>query len=85
MLVNVYGTIQCCERITLARWDWNLSVPLCPSSLPRTLFDCTLEKYCLPTDVLVLSIILRNFILASIQLLDVNEVVNFIKKINIML
>jgi hypothetical protein len=60
-------------------------VPLCTPSLPETLSDCTLKKYYLPTDVLVLSIILGNFILSSIHLLDVNEVVNFIKKINIML
>jgi hypothetical protein len=63
MLVNVYGTIQCYERITLARRDWDLSVTLCIQSLLGTLSDCTLEKYCLPTDVLVLSIILGNLFL----------------------
>jgi hypothetical protein len=85
MLVNVYGTIQCCERITLARHDCDLSVLLCAPSRPGTLSDCTLEKYYLPTDMLVLSNILGNFIRASIQLLDVNKVVDFIKKINIIL
>jgi hypothetical protein len=85
MLVNVYGTIQCCERVTLARRDWDLSVPLCAPSRPGTLSDCTLEKYCLSTEVLVLSIILGNFILVSIQLFDVYEVVDFKKKINIIL
>jgi hypothetical protein len=62
MLVNVYGTIQNYKMISLARWDWDLSVPLCAPSLPGTLSDCTLEKYCLPTNVLVLSIILVNLI-----------------------
>jgi hypothetical protein len=42
--------------------DWDLSVPLCAPSRPGTLSDCTLKKYCLPTDVLVLSIIIGNFI-----------------------
>jgi hypothetical protein len=60
-------------------------VSLCAPSLPGALSNCTLKKYCLPTDVKVLSIILGNFILISIQLLDVNEIANFIKKINIML
>ena len=59
MLVNVYGTIQCCERVTLARRDWDLSVPLCAPSRPRTLSDCTLEKYYLPTDVLVCQLFLE--------------------------
>jgi hypothetical protein len=83
--VNVYGIIQNCKRITLARRDWDLNVPLYAPSLPGTLSDYTLEKYCLSTDVLVLPIILGNFTLASIQLLDLNEVVDFIKKINIIL
>jgi hypothetical protein len=51
---------------------------------PLTACDI-IRLYCLPTDVLVLSIILGNFILASIQLLDVNKVMDFIKKINIIL
>jgi hypothetical protein len=50
-------------------------VPLCAPSLPGTLSDCTFKKYCLPTNVFVLSIILGNLYLAFIQLLDVNEVV----------
>jgi hypothetical protein len=58
MLVNVCGTIQCCERVTLARRDWDLSVPLCAPSRPGTLSDCTLEKYYLPIDVLVCQLFL---------------------------
>jgi hypothetical protein len=58
MLVNVYGTIQCCERVTLARRDWDLSVPLCAPSWLGTLSDCALEKYYLPTDVLVCQLFL---------------------------
>jgi hypothetical protein len=58
MLVNVYGTIQCCERVTLARRDWDLSVPLYAPSQPGTLSDCTLEKYYLPTNVLVCQLFL---------------------------
>ena len=58
MLVNVYGTIQYCERVTLARRDWDLSVPLCALSRPGTLSNCTLEKYYLPTHVLVCQLFL---------------------------
>ena len=84
MLVNVYSTIQCCKRVTLTRRDWDLNVPLCaPHGLghyPIVLWKNTI--YPLMCWFVNYS---WELYLASIQLLDVNEVVNFIKKINIML
>jgi hypothetical protein len=45
-----------------------------PPHFPGNLPGCFLEKYCYPTFILV-GFIPRTFTLASIQLLDVNEVV----------
>ena len=84
MLMNLYGTIQCCKSVTQARRDWDLSVPLCaPSWLGH--YSIVLWKNTIYPLMCWFVNYYWELYLASIQLLDVNEVVNFIKKINIML